>query len=203
MADFIAQDYADNFVDVYRLGLRDLRSPRLSTYYQATPRSQVNSSDIDERYAEIVEALEEDDGEVAFLFNPPFLDESEPMPLNEFVDIFLPASGASTFVRMMINQGFELRLVDDLEEDANDELALQNSELIDLSIDQEADGNFITPDYVNAVLERSSLDELDIVSTFHFKEDEVLNDAYDADAKAGQRVRQLTTYIEDLLGALS
>jgi len=203
MATFIAQDYADNFVDVYNRGLRDLRSTDLATYYRETPRSMVNSEDIDERYSKIVEALEEDTGEAAFLFNPPFPDESVPMPLNEFVDIFLPASGTNTFILMLTNQGLEVTLVDDLEEDDNDELALRNSELIDLSIDQEADGNFITPDYVNAVLERSSLDELEIVSTFHFIEDEVQNDAFDADAKAGQRVRQLTSYIEDLLGALS
>ena len=203
MATFIAQDYADNFVDVYIRGLRDLRSPDLAEYYVETPRSQVNSDDIDERYSSIVDALADDEGEAAFLFNPPFPDQSEPMPLNEFVDIFLPASGASTFIRMLVNQGLELTLIDDLQTDENDELALRNAELIDLSIEQEADGNFITPDYVNAVLEQSSLDELDIVSTDHFVDDEVNNDAYDADEKAGQRVRQVTTYITDLLGALS
>ena len=203
MADFIAQNYADNFVDVYVRGLRDLRSSDLATYYRDTPRSQVNSSDIDERYATIVEALADDTGEASFLFDPPFKDVSDPMPLNEFVDMFLPASGANTFIQMLNNQGLESTLQDDLEEDDNDELALRNAELIDLSIEQEADGNFITPDYVNAILERSSLGELDIISTFHFKDDEVQNDAYDADEKAGVRVRQLTTYISDLLGALS
>lgn len=203
MADFIAQDYADNFVDVYNRGLRDLRSANLRTYYRETPRSMVNSEDIDDRYATVVAALEEDTSEAAFLFNPPFPDVSEPMPLNEFVDIFLPASGTNTFIKMLTNQGLELTLIDDLEEDSNDELALQNAELIDLSIDQEADGNFITPDYVNSILERSSLNELEIVSTYHFVEDEVSNDAFDADEKAGQRIRQLTTYIDDLLGALS
>lgn len=163
----------------------------------------VNSDDVDDRYSAVVEALADDTGEAAFLFNPPFSDVSEPIPLNEFVDIFLPASGTNNFIRMLTNQGLELTLIDDLEEDSNDELALQNAELIDLSIDQEADGNFITPDYVNTVLERSSLDELEIVSTYHFVDDEVPNDAFDADEKAGQRVVQLTTYIDDLLGALS
>lgn len=203
MANFIAQDYADNFVDVYVRGLRDLRSSGLSSYYAETPRSQVNSSDIDDRYATIVDALADDTGEAAFLFNPPFADKSEPMPINEFVDIFLPVSRINTFIRMLVNQGLELTLKDDLETDDNDELAIRNAELIDLSIEQEADGNFITPDYVNAVLEQSSLNELDVVSTDHFVDDEVFNDAFDADEKAGQRVRQITSYIADLLGALS
>jgi len=203
MAEFIAQQYADNFVDVYNRGLRDLRSLGLSTYYRETPRSLVNSEDIDERYSAVVSALEEDTGEASFLFNPPFLDVSEPITLNEFVDLFLPASGTNTFIRMLTNQGLELTLIDDLEEDSNDELALQNAELIDLSIDQEADGNFVTPDYVNAILERSSLDELEIVSTYHFIDDESPNDAFDADEKASQRVIQLTTYVDDLLGTLS
>ena len=203
MADFIAQDFADAFVDVYIRGLRDLRSPDLITYYRTTPRSMVNSSDIDERYTTVVDALADSDNEAAFLFNAPFPDQSEPIPLNEFVDIFLPVSGKETFVRMLNRQGLELVLQDDLEEDANDQVALQNAELIDLSIEQEADGNFVTPDYINAVLAQSDLMSLDIVSTNHFPDDEAPNDAYDSDEKAGERVTQLTTYIADLLGNLS
>ena len=203
MTTFIAQDYADNFVDIYTRGLRDLRSQDLSPYYVETPRSLVNKENIDPRYASIVEALADDTGEAAFLFNAPFPDVSEPMTLNEFVDVFLPASGTNTFIRMLVRQGLEVTLIDDLQTDENDELALRNVELIDLSIEQEADGNVITPDYINAVLEQSSLAELDIVSTYHFVDDETQNDAYDADEKAGERVRQVTTYIQDLLGDLS
>jgi hypothetical protein len=203
MATFIAQNFADAFVDVYVRGLRDLRSPGLAPYYVETPRSLVNSADVDERYSKVVDALADDTSEAAFLFNPPFPDQSGSMPLNEFVDLFLPTSGQATFIKMLNRQGLELTLQDDLEEDADDQLALRNAELSDLSIEQEADGNFITPDYINNVLEQSQLQELEIVSTFHFADDEAPNDAYDADEKAGERVAQLTTYIPDLIGALS
>ena len=203
MATFIAQNFADAFVDVYVRGLRDLRSPGLAPYYAETPRSLVNSADVDERYATVVDALADDTSEAAFLFNPPFPTQSGSMPLNEFVDLFLPTSGQATFIKMVNRQGLELTLQDDLEEDADEQLALRNAELSDLSIEQEADGNFITPDYINNVLEQSQLQELDIVSTFHFVDDEAPNDAYDADEKAGERVAQLTNYILDLIGALS
>lgn len=190
MAQFAAQQIADAFIDVYLNGLRDLRNPRLQTYYQETPRSMPSSADAEARYLAIQEAV---------VFDPNSVVE----PASEFLGFFPVNNGLQSFVTMLTRQGLEQELIDDVEVETVDELATRNAELIDLSIQQESRGGIVSPAYMRQILANSKLTGLDVEAVNHFVEDEYPNDGYDADRKAAERARALTSYITDLLGGLS
>lgn len=190
MAQFVAQQIADAFIDVYLNGLRDLRNPKLQPYYQETPRSMPSSEDAAERYAVVQEAV---------AFDPKAVVETA----SEFLGFFPINNGLQSFVTVLTRQGLEQELIDDVEVDVVDELAVRNAELIDLSIQQESRGGIISPDYMRQILANSKLTGLDVESVNHFVEDEYPNDGYDADRKAAERARAMTSYITDLLGGLT
>jgi len=191
MTDFFAQEMVDAFVPVYQNGLRDVRNRSLAPYWTLTPRSLPTDEDFEERYASIQEAASESDN-------------TTPMPVSEWASLFPPAEGQRIFIEMLLRHGLERTLVDDLETEEVDQLALRSAELVDLSIQQQVRGERFSISYIQDVLARSEgLEGLDVVETLHFIEDEQENDAYDADRKALQRISQMMQYITDLLGELS
>lgn len=168
-----AFDLTSEFVDAYRNGLRDLRSPDLSTFYEETPRSRVSNNDVAERYGAIQDAADELD--------------IEPVSLEEFAALFLPDGAAGKFIENLGYMGIELNFTDDLLTLSASQLAFENAQTVTLIGEQTGRGRAQLTETVAALLTEIGK-PLDVEETTHFIEDQTENNAIDIDDKAHERL---------------
>jgi len=177
-----AYDLTSEFVDTYRNGLRDLRNPELSVFYEETPRSRVSNADIAQRYA----SIQADAVELGY----------EPVSVEEFVSLFLPSGASSKFIENMARMGVELTLKQDWFTLPAAQLAFQNAQTTTLVGEQVGAGRTQLTAVISELL--IEIDRpLDVVSTTHFTSDQVENNAIDSDGKAHERLfKDFARYLE-------
>jgi len=184
--EVIAIEQTNRFVNAYRVGLRDLRSPDLAqAYQQETPRSRVSSADGAARYQTLID----DAAELGV----------DPAPAEEFARLFLPSSARQNFVTMLGRLGLALKFRADVFTVRQDQVAYRNVSATILIGEQQAQGQVVTTGFINQLL-TDIAKPLAVTETNHFVSDFAENDAIDADRKAHQRIfSRFGQYIRDYL----